>query len=131
MFGDVWRWAGEFRTTNVSIGVDKHHIQMQLLQLLNDLHAWPEMKMDWVEQAARLHHRAVLIHPFINGNGRWARMLSNLWLRRHRRPVIMWPVTDQPESPIRQDYLAALKKADGMEYEPLIALHRDYASQGE
>jgi Fic family protein len=33
-----------------------------------------------VETAAFLHHRFVEIHPFTDGNGRVARLLSNLYL---------------------------------------------------
>lgn len=126
MFGDVWRWAGEFRTTNVSIGVDKHLIVMQLLHLLDDLHAWPDMGMEGTEQAARLHHRAVFVHPFVNGNGRWARMLANIWLRRQGQSVVLWPETTETVSPIRGAYLEALRKADGLDYGPLLDLHRQY-----
>ena len=36
------------------------------------------------EQAAMLHHQAVAIHPFENGNGRWSGLLANIWLRRPR-----------------------------------------------
>lgn len=47
--------------------------------------------MDVVERAARLHHRAVEIHPFVNGNGRWARTLSNIYLVNQRSPYVAWP----------------------------------------
>lgn len=30
MFGDVWRWAGEFRQTVTNIGVDPHRIRTDL-----------------------------------------------------------------------------------------------------
>ncbi len=126
MFGDVWDWAGEFRTIGTNIGSKPVQIQMHLIQLLDDLHAWPGLGMRWEEQAARLHHRAVQIHPFVNGNGRWARMLANIWLRRNFQPLTLWPVTVDKESPIRGQYLDAVKRADDMDYGPLIALHEQY-----
>jgi len=126
MFGDVWGWAGTFRTTDKNIGAPKEQIQMQILQVLDDLHSWPGMEMAWIEQAARLHHRIVQIHPFENGNGRWGRMVSNIWLRRNSQPLVMWPVTTDEESPPRRHYLTALKKADDLDYEDFIELHGKY-----
>ena len=37
MFGDVWKWAGEFRRENLNLGCDWHQVQMQLQVLLDDL----------------------------------------------------------------------------------------------
>lgn len=39
-----------------------------------------------VEQAALAHHRLVTIHPFIDGNGRTARLVMNLILRQAAYP---------------------------------------------
>ena len=126
MFGDVWEWAGDFRKTSKNMGVEANQIQMQILQLLDDLHSWPDLPMDWLEQGVRLHHRAVSIHPFENGNGRWSRMLCNIWLRLGRQPVVAWPVTLDRESPVLDRYLEALRAADQMDYEPLVKLHANY-----
>ena len=43
--------------------------------------------IDLSEQAVLLHHRAVQIHPFENGNGRWSRLLANIWLKKHAHPI--------------------------------------------
>ena len=83
--------------------------------------------MSLLEQATRLHHRAAWIHPFWNGNGRWARLLANIWLRRHKAPLVHWPDESiGQESPIRNDYLMALKAADNGDFGPLLALHRQH-----
>ena len=37
LFGQVWRWAGTFRTTGKNIGVDPSHIAIQLRLLLDDV----------------------------------------------------------------------------------------------
>jgi Fic-DOC domain mobile mystery protein B len=91
MFGDVWKWAGDFRQENLNLAPDWHQIPMQVQALLDDLVCWQEQGDSLLEQAARLHHRAVWIHPFSNGNGRWARMLANIWLKRHGNSIIEWP----------------------------------------
>lgn len=47
-----------------------------------------------IATAAEFHHRAVWVHPFEDGNGRWARLLANIWLMQHDQPVTIWPATD-------------------------------------
>lgn len=130
MFGAVWKWAGEYRTVNLNIGVDKTQINLRLMQLFDDVKFWREGKTyDVLEQAVRLHHGAVLIHPFKNGNGRWSRLLADLWLLQNGHGMMQWPLAvDGPESPIRGDYLAALKAADQHDFTALIDLHRRYQS---
>lgn len=69
MFGDIWKWAGEFRKTNKNIGVDKFLIGIELKNLLEDCKYWIENKIFTEDEIAiRLSHRMVLIHPFPNGN---------------------------------------------------------------
>ena len=130
MFGDVWTWAGAPRAHQPNIGVPSPHIREELHNLLADLACWRQTGMPLIEQATRLHHRAVLIHPFSNGNGRWARMLANIWLKQHAAPPTMWPAGLVRESPIRVEYLRAIKEADQGNLEPLLHLHVRY-SHGE
>lgn len=42
-----------------------------------------------IETAARIHKRFVDIHPFIDGNGRTARLLLNLYLMRNGYPPVI------------------------------------------
>lgn len=80
-----------------------------------------------IDDAALLHYRAVKIHPFPNGNGRWSRMLANVWLRKHGAKPTVWPEPQLGEtSPVRDEYLAAVRAADRMDYRPLAALHERY-----
>lgn len=127
MFGKVWRWAGQIRTQNQNLGVPFYLVPEQLGGLLLDLECWRQSGMDYIEQSARLHHRAVQIHPFLNGNGRWARMLANIWLKRHGLGVIQWPEqTIGEQSMIRDAYLTAIKLADKLDYARLVALHHQF-----
>ena len=91
MFGEVWKWAGEIRTRDLNLGVRWSLIDQKLHNLLSDLEFWDQSGMDLVEQAVRLHHQAVQIHPFYNGNGRWSRMLANILLRSRGHSVTSWP----------------------------------------
>lgn len=128
MFGKVWKWAGQKRTCNLSIGVPFYQIDHDLKNLIDDLEAWRmHDSYDLIEQAVRLHHRAVQIHPFNNGNGRWSRLLSNVWLKRCGSAPMRWPEqTIKNESPIRQRYIEAVRAADRGRYGPLLTLHREY-----
>lgn len=125
MFGEVMKSAGEFRRTQTNIGVVAGQIEVMLHGLLSDLAHWSGRPM--IEQAADLHYRAVCIHPFTNGNGRWSRLLANIWLRRHDHPLVYWPEQVIGHvSPIRDEYLADLRAADAGDLKPLIALHARY-----
>ncbi len=129
MFGDVWKWAGEFRQENLNLGCDWHQVQIQLQALLDDLAFWEARGDALLEQAVRLHHRAVRVHPFPNGNGRWARMLANIWLKRHGHPITEWPEeTIGSRSVIRDEYLTAIRALDEGNEEPLRALHQRFTA---
>ena len=130
MFGRVWMWAGTLRKTDLNLGVPWHQVETQLFGVIQDLPFWKAMPL--VEQAARLHHKAVAIHPFLNGNGRWSRMLANIWLKLHGSQPTIWPEEAVGEaSLIRVEYLAAVNAADAMDYEPLVALHRRYTPESD
>ena len=129
MFGDVLRRAGEFRTSDTNIGVPHGQVEPMLHNLMENLPHWKDRPL--VEQAADLHHQAVAIHPFANGNGRWSRLLANIWLRRHAHPVIRWPEeTIGSQSPIRRRYLDAIRAADAGNLCPLVELHETHATGG-
>lgn len=131
MFGKVWKRAGVVRTEELNLGVPWHRIPGDLQSLLDDLHSWSGFGMDLVEQGARLHSRAAAIHPFHNGNGRWSRLLANIWLRLHDAPLVQWPTAESGgASPLRNEYLQAIRDADQGDYEPLTALHRKFSSPG-
>jgi len=128
MFGEVWEWAGEFRTADLNIGVPSHQVAIALQSLLGDVRAWSEFAMPVVEQGARMHHRAVFIHPFRNGNGRWARLLANIWVKLNGGVVVAWPEsTIGANSTIRGEYLDAIRAADTENYAPLIEMHAKYS----
>ena len=129
MFGDVWKWAGKTRLEDLNIGVKWYLIDQDLQNLLSDLKYWEASGTDLLECAARLHHKAVAIHPFYNGNGRWARMLANIFLRTRNQPETKWPEDLLgTASTIRGDYLTAIKAADVGNSDLLLALHRRLTS---
>lgn len=124
MFGDVWDWAGKLRQVELSIGVKAYMVPIELKKLIDDLKYWDKNKTFCVvETAARLHHRAVQIHPFKNGNGRWSRMLANIYLKQNGLNPTKWNEDLlSKENPHRDDYIESLKLADNADYSKLIEL---------
>jgi Fic-DOC domain mobile mystery protein B len=128
MFGEVWSWAGTLRKGQTNIGSPPHLIEIELHTLIEDLRAWEASGMPLLEQAVRLHHVAVRIHPFAGGNGRWSRMLANIWLMLHGAGPIEWPeATIGSASVIREEYLRAVRAADAGDYRALIEVHQRFA----
>lgn len=122
MFGNVWKWAGEFRQTGKNIGVDAYQIAPELKNLIDDCTFWIENKTFEPDQmAARFHHRLVHIHPYPNGNGRHARLATDLLLRSMDQSRFTWGrtnIVDPGET--RSRYIAALQAADRHDYAPLL-----------
>ncbi len=119
MFSRTWKWAGKFRQSNYNLGVDWHQIPEELKKLLDDLSFWQKQKdgLSFFEQNVRLHHRLVFIHPFVNGNGRHARLVADILLFSHGEKLPIWPSQELlEESNIRQKYIEALKAADKGSY---------------
>jgi Fic-DOC domain mobile mystery protein B len=126
MFNRVWRWAGKHRTTERNLGVAPHLIETQLQQAIDDAKYWVEHKSyEPDELAVRLHHRLVSVHPFPNGNGRWARLVADLEAVRLGTARFTWGrVNLQTAGEARRAYIDALKAADNHDPGPLIAFAR-------
>ena len=122
MFGQVWKWAGEYRMTERNIGVAPYQIPVKLKTLFDDVKFWMENHtFPNLEIAVRLHHRLVLIHPFPNGNGRISRLMADLLMQQLGEPRLYWgdaslnDITD-----LRKKYIDALHAADSGDYTELI-----------
>jgi len=127
MFDDVWKWAGQFRTSNKNLGVDKDQIGIELRKLLDDCRYWiGEKVFTGDEIAVRFSHRIVTVHPFANGNGRHSRLIADV-LASHGfgRQHFSWGslnLTAKGEA--RSKYLNALREADENDYTSLIKFAR-------
>lgn len=126
MFNRVWRWAGEYRTTERNFGVPPYRIQPDLLQAIDDACYWIEHK-SYVpdELAVRFHHKAVLVHPFPNGNGRWSRLAADLLVTRQGGIRFSWGGANlQTAGDVRRAYIDALHAADNHDLRPLVTFAR-------
>lgn len=80
-----------------------------------------------VEYAAMIHALFVNIHPFIDGNGRVARLLMNLALLQAGYNITIIPPV------VRADYIRALQKSNHNNFKPFINFISEmvYESQKE
>jgi len=126
MFDETWKWAGTFRHTARNIGVDASKITTELKNLLDDtifqiIHNTYSID----EIAYRFHHRLVWIHPFPNGNGRHARMMTDLLLIETDQQRFSWGRKKlEAEGPTRSKYIEALRSADKQDYAALARFVR-------
>lgn len=122
MFGEIWKWAGTFRTTERNIGAAPYEIQPKLKILLDDTKFWIENNTySKKEIAIRFHHRLVQIHPFPNGNGRTSRIMADLIMRSFGHNGLDWGNGNLTEiSKLRARYISALQEADKGNYALLI-----------
>ena len=98
--------AGMYRRARVRISNSRVILPnpMKVPDLMAEFDAWPQSGAgDAIEQAITAHFRLVSIHPFIDGNGRTARLLMNLILMRAGiAPVFIRKID-------RRRYLSALE----------------------
>ena len=111
--------GGHYRDINVRIlGAVKSPPQAEkvpklMKELIEYAQANPE-KLNPVEFAAALHYKFVAIHPFVDGNGRVARLVMNLALMKHGYPITIILKVD------RKKYYDCLKKADLGDIKPFV-----------
>ena len=126
MFGDTWRWAGQYRLTEKNIGVAPSEIATVIQNLCADVRAQLEFGKPAVDAiAARFSHRLVSIHPFANGNGRHSREMADLLLVHHGATRFSWGAKDPERAEgARSRYLQALRNADADDYTALMTFVR-------
>ena len=126
MFDQVWKWAGRYRRSDKNIGVPWPQIPTKVAALCADARYWIEHHTyAWDDLGARFHHRLVTVHPFANGNGRHARLMTDVVLVNNEQKPFTWGRQDLA-SPggARARYIAALQAADQHDLQPLVAFVR-------
>lgn len=101
--------AGNYRNIRVFISGSRHtlpspdEVPHKMKEFVDKLGKNPDLHP--VEWAAQVHKEFVFIHPFIDGNGRMARLLMNFALLKSGYAITIIP-------PIRRiDYIVALENA--------------------
>ncbi len=123
MYGDVWKWAGEFRKSDKNIGINWTQIGIELKNLMDDTKYWIENKSYPSEEIAiRFKHRIVAIHCFPNGNGRHSRMMADIIMESiFGKEIFSWHKSNMVKADeTRKAYISALREADNGNINPLI-----------
>lgn len=124
MFGDVWKWAGTFTTSDTNLGRPFHLIAPELRVLLDDCKYQLEHKTyELDELAARFKYRLVSMHLYPNGNGRHSRLAADLFLESVGRQAFTWGRATEPAT-AQARYMTALDEADAGNLAPLLAFVR-------
>jgi len=124
MYGDVWKWAGKYRTSEKNIGIKSYLVAVELKQLLDDALFWHENNTyDPDEMAIQFKHRLVSIHCFANGNGRHSRLMADLIIEKlYNSKFFSWGSANLVKATeARNNYIQAVRKADNNDIQPLIA----------
>ena len=127
MFNQTWQWAGTFRKSAKSIGIDWTQISVALKNLLdNTAYQIKNKTMPIDEIVVRFHHQLVLIHAFPNGNGRHARLIADALIVSLGGKRFSWGGNTSITTPgtTRQNYLSALRAADKGDIAPLMLFAR-------
>jgi Fic family protein len=116
---------GEFRDSGVFVGhrtateiVVKHnppfHTRKEIEQALSELFKWlmTEDQVHPLIKAGIMHHQFVYIHPFFDGNGRLARILTSYYLLLKHYEVAKFFIIDDYYDIDRQMYSDTLHIAD-------------------
>lgn len=102
-------WAGVYRTVPVRIAGAAHQPPhfLEVCRLMNEWEAAisKSTHLHPAQLAADIHESFVTIHPFVDGNGRTARLLMNLVFMRAGYPAIVIP----SDSASRLAYYGALE----------------------
>jgi Fic-DOC domain mobile mystery protein B len=126
MLGDVWRWAGKYRTSNKNLGINFPLIQPRLYEVLDNTRYWLARETFPADEiAVRFHHGLVSIHPFPNGNGRWSRLMADTLAVRLGQPRMTWGGKNlQDANEVRARYIAVLQTADAHDFSALLQFAR-------
>ena len=121
--------AGEFRTIQVTYSSKEAPLFAKIHEMLQTLCDDTEYALthlstpdsenyinSLVEILARYQHRFAFIHPFVDYNGRMARLFTNYILMRLGLPIIEIKIENEKD---RVAYILALQKADDGDYQEI------------
>ena len=127
MFGDVWKWAGQFRTSEKNIGVPWIQMGIELRNLFEDVFFWIDNETYGGDEIAiRFKHRIVQIHCFPNGNGRHSRLMADIIAESlFGNEPFSWNQSSRLKTEEKRlKYIEALRTADAGDIQPLIEFAR-------
>jgi len=102
LFEDIYDFAGQIRTVNLSKGNFRFAPLMYLKQSLEHIDTMPQRNFDEIiEKYVEMN----IAHPFREGNGRATRIWLDLMLKKEIKQVIDWNMVD------KEEYLSAMQRS--------------------
>lgn len=102
LFDDIYFFAGEVRTVNISKGSFRFAPMMYLEASLENIDKMPQSDFDEIiEKYVEMN----IAHPFREGNGRSTRIWFDCILRKELGMVVDWSKVD------KEDYLLAMERS--------------------
>jgi len=126
--GELYEWAGHYRTVNVSREGFMFASAEQVPRLMNEFETGPLREFTPChssapgEQARAIgvtHAELILIHPFRDGNGRCARLLATLMAAQAGLPALDFRGVVGAE---RERYVGAIQASMERNYDPITAV---------
>ncbi len=125
-FGELYDWAGKWRTTNVIVGQieppQPYNVPQLMYQFIDNLNfkiSISKERQEHIDCLIYAHYDFIFIHPFNNGNGRTGRILMNLVAMKFGyQPLELY----YREGESRKIYINAMKLADKGNFETLSGL---------
>lgn len=128
--GHIYVWAGEYRQLNMMkdgfmfAAANQISRQMQILERGPLREFTPCRRADAEAQALALgsvHAELIIIHPFREGNGRYARLLAMLMGLQAGLPALDFGGI---QGEAKRHYIAAIHAAMSRDYEPIATVFR-------
>jgi len=102
LFEDIYEFAGEIRTENISKSNFRFASAMYLQDALKQIDKMPQSNFDEIiEKYIEMN----IAHPFREGNGRSTRIWLDMILKKEINKVVDWSKVD------KQDYLLAMERS--------------------
>ena len=126
--GKVYEWAGRYRKINITkddftfaMAAQIHKLMEQFEQSQLTQYTPCEFKNreEVVKALAEVHTELLLIHPFREGNGRVARLLSMLMALQAELPILDFSLISEHK---KQEYIEAVHAGMDRNYQPMEAL---------
>jgi cell filamentation protein len=123
--GEIYEWAGSYRQINLSSEGITYATAAQIPKLMDEfeknvLSKQTPCNFDSTDQIikalAEVHTELILIHPFRDGNGRVARLLSTLMALQANMPLLDFDPMAEDD---RKNYYSAIKGGFARNYEPM------------
>jgi cell filamentation protein len=133
IFGELFEWAGRWRTVTISKGnaiwPPPRYLDQAMTSLEDDfLNRWPASALhadeDFSRAVGEIQGEFLAIHPFREGNARTIKLMSDLLAAQSDRPPLAYDMTEAGQNRYIDAARVALARKD---YGPIIAEALDRA----